>query len=471
MLSKIFTSIAFRISISIAFVVAATTMLVAWFILAEQKNVLESELQKKGLYLAKVISQQLVEPLLYEDRYSTYTILQSALVEEKGIVVFAEVFDTQGESIVNTDDSQQSNVLPKEYLNSSSPLVFELSDRLIYDILSPIQAKGLGSIGYLRIYVTKKFLIETINNTRKNLYVFSSLIVLSGIMAGLWMARKIIRPVLILNHGVNKLKSGELGVEVGIVGEGEIKELSIAFNEMSKRLKESTEEIKKAQDNLIQKEKLYALGEFSASLAHEIKNPLTSIKMLIQTAKNKDYTFTDKDISVIEDEINRIDRIVKEFLAFARPPKNDFRLINLKTVLNEVITLMKPIIDKSNIYLILDLDSISSLFINAHHDSIKQVFLNIFLNAIQAMPNGGNLEVKGHCDEDSRTITIEIIDTGIGISQENLTKVFDPFFTTKEEGTGMGLAIAYNIVKKHNGYIEIDSSESVGTTVKITLPY
>ncbi|HDH33883.1 MAG TPA: HAMP domain-containing protein, partial [Nitrospirae bacterium] len=350
-----------------------------------------------------------------------------------------------------------------------------------YYLSLPIKAGTLGTVGFLRLSITKKFLYSTLAGVKKQLYLLGAGIIFIGIMIGLWMARKILRPVIILNKGVKRVGEGELGVEVPVVGEGEIRELAMSFNMMSKKLKELINTIKSAQEHLIRTEKLYAVGEFSAGVAHEIKNPLTSIKMLMQTVKRKKQALTDEDIDVIEGEINRIDHIIKEFLAFARPEKTEKTNVNINDILEEVMTVTMPMIEQSSIHLVRTFSS-SLPLIRGSHDALRQVFLNIVLNAMQAMDKwSGTLEIVTGYESgsngrelsevsDSHKVIVTIRDTGPGIPEENINRVFDPFFTTKEEGTGMGLAITHNIVNDHSGKIDIDSTPGKGTTVKVTLP-
>ncbi len=277
------------------------------------------------------------------------------------------------------------------------------------------------------------------------------------------MARRILRPVLVLNKGVKRVGDGELGVEIPVVGEGEIKELALSFNKMSRKLKELIDAIKAAQENLVRTEKLYAIGEFSAGVAHEIKNPLTSIKMLMHK-----QSLSSKDLAIIKGEINSIDHIIKEFLAFTRPEKTKKTDVNINNVLEEVIALTRPKMEQSAIHLN---DRFSSTLptIKGNNDALKQVFLNIVLNAIQAMDDEGgilSIETSAH----NGNLSTIIKDTGVGIPEKNLKKIFDPFFTTKEEGTGMGLALAYNIITDHSGRIDINSTLGIGTIVKVMLP-
>jgi signal transduction histidine kinase len=467
-LKNIFDSIAFRISISIAVIVAATAMTVGWMILKEQLRVQEHELKNQGRYLAELMAQQIVEPLLYEERYRIFSLLQAPMEGEESLVVYAEVYNTNGEVIVSAfKDEKYHTMIPphdfKDLINHT-----EIDDPMIYHINLPITISTFETIGFLRIGITKEFFLIAHKKVKRKLYLLASAIIFVGVMLGLWIAKKIIKPILVLHKGVKRVGEGEVGVEIPLVGEGEIKELALSFNKMSKKLKELIDTIKSAQEHLIRTEKLYAVGEFSAGVAHEIKNPLTSIKMIMQTVKQKRQILTDRDIEVIEEEINRIDRIVKEFLAFARPEKAEKTDVNINKLLDEVITVTKPKIEQSKIQLVHRFTSPLPM-IKGNHDALKQVFLNIVLNSIQAMDGvGGMLTIESSADEGA--ISIIVKDTGIGIPKENLSKIFNPFFTTKRDGTGMGLAIAYNIINDHSGKIEVNSSLGNGTTVKVVLP-
>jgi len=462
------SSIAVRLSLTIVLAVLLTTIAVTWLVLREERHTLESELKQKGLYIAEIIAQQMIEPLLYEERHVIYSILQTLKSTEKGVVISAAVYDTNGIPIISSHESSTLNnsTLQMVY-QSEGPIVMEDMGAQLYTIWMPIKDRSLGSIGYLQLKVTKQLLNETIGNVKRKVYLFSSVIVVVGIMLGLFMSRRILLPILFLSQGVKRVAEGDLGVEIDVKGVGEIRDLSMAFNEMSKKIKDSVESIKAAQDNLIRKEKLYALGEFSASIAHEIKNPLTSIKMLIQSAKESGIRLEGRDIDIIEGEINRIDRIVKEFLAFARPVKATSTDIDLNLILNEVIALIRRDLQQRRITLIERLDPTIGK-IKSHPDGLKQIFLNIMLNSIQAMQEGGILTVSSYSN--NGTVYAGIMDTGHGIPEDIRHRIFDPFFTTKDDGTGMGLSIAYKIVKDHGGNIEVESIVNKGTIVYVSFP-
>ena len=471
-ITKFFDSIAFRISLSIALVVAASTMAVGWLILQEEKRTLETELQSKGIYLAELMSYNIVEPLLYEERHAILSFIQGSMKSAESLIVSAEVYDKNRDLVVSAYKDKryrEMNLPPYNFeaaMNSRD--IGEDSVMNVYHISIPVEVETLGTIGFLRLCVTKEFLLRTMENVKEKLFLFAAAVTFVGIIFGLYMARKVLQPVLILSKGVGRVGEGEVGVEVPVVGQGEIRDLSLSFNRMSIKLKELIDKIKSAQDHLVKTEKLYAVGEFSAGIAHEIKNPLTPIMMLMRRVKEEKESLSDKDIDIIEEELNRIDRIVTELLAFARPDKVEKIEININDVLNEVLTITRPKIDRSDISLIEKCSS-SLPDITGVHDALKQVFLNIILNAIQAMDGrGGNLTVETSSSEGN--VQVIIRDTGTGITEENLMKIYDPFFTTKKDGTGMGLALTHNIVSDHSGNISIDSLSGQGTTVRVTFP-
>ncbi len=469
---KFYDSIAFRISVTIAVVVAASTLVVGWLILREERKTLESELQNKGEYLAEIMSHHVVEPLLYEERYAMFSLLNAAMIGEESLIMRADVYDKKGELLVTASKDEKWQKIKLPSYNFENPIddvdIREDNILPIYHLALPIKVEKLGTIGFLRLCITKEFLNATLRNVRLRLSLLAAAVIFVGIMLGLWMARKILKPILVLNKGVKVVGEGEVGVEIPVVGEGEIKELALSFNRMSAKLKEQIDVIKAAQENLVRTEKLYAVGEFSAGVAHEIKNPLTSIKMLMQTLQHKRQAISSKDFVIIEGEINRIDRIVKEFLAFARPETIEKTDVNINNLLEEVITITRPKMKQFKIQL--DQKFSSNLpVIKGNHDGLKQVFLNIVLNAIQAMDGrGGTLSIETSADE--KILLVVIRDDGVGISGKNLKRIFDPFFTTKEEGTGMGLALTYKIVNDHSGKIDVESIPWIGTMVKVELP-
>jgi two-component system sensor histidine kinase HydH len=247
-------------------------------------------------------------------------------------------------------------------------------------------------------------------------------------------------------------------------------ELKTFSQQMEEKIQKTTADLKRTEAQLIRSEKLAALGQLAAGFAHEIRNPLTSINILIHSLMEKsfDKAHHREDLRVIEEEIQRINNIVDQFLQFAKPVPPLFKNVHILPVVEETLQLLKPQIEKQRISLQRDLQALPSLIMD--REQMKQAILNLLLNAIQAMPEGGVLRLNGQVLEDNRWIQLSIQDSGMGIAPEDMKKLFDPFFSTKEGGVGLGLSIAHRIIDQHRGKIEIRSVPGQGTTLTLWLP-
>ena len=248
-------------------------------------------------------------------------------------------------------------------------------------------------------------------------------------------------------------------------------QLRNAYHELS----ESHQQLKDSQQQLIQAEKLTSLGQLAASIAHEVNNPLTGVLVYTQLiAKKLRGDGIDKNVAIdylgkMEFELNRSTKLVKNLLDFARQSSPKFQQTNLNAVINRAYDLASHSAALQHVGVIKELDP-ALPDITADADQLQQVFTNLILNAIQAMPQGGKLYLRTSAND--KKIKIEVEDTGTGISPENMNKLFTPFFTTKREvkGVGLGLAISYGIVQRHKGKIEVQSKLGQGTTFTILLP-
>jgi two-component system sensor histidine kinase HydH len=247
-------------------------------------------------------------------------------------------------------------------------------------------------------------------------------------------------------------------------------ELKTFSQQMEEKIQKTTADLKKAEAQLIRSEKLAALGQLAAGIAHEIRNPLTSINILIHslmeslTSENSNR----EDLKVIEEEIHRINEIVDQFLRFAKPALPLLERSDAISILEETLQLLRPQIDKQLIVVREEFQSLPIILMD--REQIKQAILNLLLNSIQAMPGGGHLTLRGQNSEDGQWIRISIQDSGIGITPEDMDKLFDPFFSTKEGGMGLGLSIAHRIMDQHHGRIEVESTPGEGTLFTIWLP-
>lgn len=246
------------------------------------------------------------------------------------------------------------------------------------------------------------------------------------------------------------------------------------FNEeLEKKVTERTAELRETRDALIRTERIAAVGQIAAGVTHEIKNPLNSLAISTQML-TKDITEkfgTDspahKSASLIKHEINRINNILEEFVKYAKFPAPKFFNNNINQVIEEVADLISDSTKESGVTIKLSLqDSVPSLNIDARQ--FKEIFLNLFQNAIKAMKNGGILEIKSQIKNEK--VIINVSDTGEGISEGNLGIIFTPFFSTKEGGLGLGLPIVQRIIESHGGEIRCKSKENEGTVFEIIIP-
>jgi signal transduction histidine kinase len=223
-------------------------------------------------------------------------------------------------------------------------------------------------------------------------------------------------------------------------------------------------------------EKLASLGVFATGIAHEIRNPLTAIKVRLFTLKqsHQPNTSEHEDVQVIESEINRLELIVKEFLQFARPADPEFRLLPLRKLLQDIQQLLETEFSRRGIQL--KVEGAADELVRVDPNKFKQVLLNFAQNGAEAITGAGTVTLS--CRFEKRplqgqlrpVVIIDITDTGAGMPPEIQKRLFDPFFSTKEHGTGLGLPISARIMEKHGGAIEYKSTPGHGTTFSIILP-
>lgn len=232
----------------------------------------------------------------------------------------------------------------------------------------------------------------------------------------------------------------------------------------------SVQGMKHLEESIKRAKKLESLGALSAGMAHEIRNPLTSIKGYAQYIKMElgEESYLNDDISIIISEVDRLNKIVDRFLTFARPRELKLEVSDVNEAVKSTLSLLKSKCLSHNIKEIINLGDIPKTFLDL--DQFKQVIINLVMNAIQAMENGGTLEITTRYVKNLKLIELNISDTGSGILPENQDKIFEPYFTTKEKGIGLGLAICARIIENHKGVIELSSMPKKGTTFTIKLP-
>lgn len=274
------------------------------------------------------------------------------------------------------------------------------------------------------------------------------------------MSERLARMITPLNEGAKSIARGDFSVRVSEDGPGELKSLARSFNEMSSHLDAMI-------ISRVDVDRRAVLGNLAAGIAHEIRNPLATVRTSIHGLR-----ITEKDperaelYQVIVDEIMRIDEIVEEFLIYARPRDSRKEPTPARDVFNGIQALMSSTALEHDVKLNILVDP--SLVLYVDPGQFRQILMNLMLNAIQAIPDGGVLTLRANSNGNMAEIVIE--DTGVGIEEANLAKVKVPFFTTKRRGTGLGLAICAQLLRANEGELEIESTPGIGTRVTVKIP-
>ncbi len=327
---------------------------------------------------------------------------------------------------------------------------------------------------------------------RQILVIAAGAIVLLVVVVLAFVRASVLRPINDLVDGTHRVAEGDLLGEIPIRYDDELGLLARSFNEMTGSLRKTGEELqalmaslerqvqertaalRQAQDQLVQSEKMSSLGKLSASIAHEINNPLmgilTTAKLLVRLAEgepaSKPRDASLKQLRMVQRETERCSAIVRNLLDFARQRPLALKDVDVNAAIDEALSVAANQAAIQGVRVDKRLGTVPT--VQADLGQLRQAFLNIALNAIDAMPKGGTLTVVSRLSGDA--VEVEMADTGAGISPEHLKKIFDPFFTTKEKGTGLGLSVVFGIVQRHGGKVDVKSTVGQGTSITIALP-
>ncbi len=338
---------------------------------------------------------------------------------------------------------------------------------------SPIYNIEKSVIGILYVGILE----EKYNIIKRNTYLYYlAMMCITAILAlvfSIYLLRNIITPIKSLVNASKEIAKGNYNKKINIRSDDEMGYLCSTFNKMidaidvrDKKLKEQTER------QIVQSEKLASLGRLASGIAHEINNPLTGVlgfgTALMDDLKGSEYQ---EDMKIIIDETKRCRDIVKGILDFARETTIEKEPANINKLIDDTLSILNKHVNFQNIKIIKKFtEEIPEIPVDKNQ--IRSVINNLAVNAADAMPNGGQLTLSTYFSKENKHITIEAADTGIGISEENLSNIFDPFFSTKDigKGTGLGLSVTYRIIERHNGSINVKSKVGEGTSFYISLP-
>jgi signal transduction histidine kinase len=354
-----------------------------------------------------------------------------------------------------------------------------------YDVAIPVYASGSNKKwGTIRLGFSLKRAYELIHHTRRDLALLGLASIFCGTSLAVFLAMRISKPVGQLVVGVHQFAGGAYGRPIQVEASDEIGYLAQAFEQMRTslerhlahlaeekgRLEEANHRLQETQQQLLQSERLAAVGKLAARVAHEVNNPLAIIKTAICIMRNQSHedTMTNEHLKTIEEEINRIARILRELLDFSRPSPLE-QMVDVNAVIQSLEVLLAQNLQEKQIALRVVLDpAVPRVRMSADH--LKQVLFNLVRNAEDAMSSGGNLRIQTAPADAG--IEVSVTDSGYGIAQEHIPYLFDPFFTTKADqgGMGLGLSVLYGLIKNAHGRVEVESEVGKGSTFRVILP-
>ena len=446
------------------FIVTSLGMLIGFTIRDVVTVSMRAELTREGESIARNLSDRIADYILLNDFYKTQEAINDVTEKEKDIE-YIFVTDKNGQLLTHTfKNGPPSNVLQWNSFRIDKLSAIQLLDTekgFIRDI--GIRVFG-GMNPEVHIGIKEERIEQTLNRMRNIIIALTFIVTLIGSALSCSLSRFITKPLYKLMDFSHELSRGEFGGQIDIKTKDEIEDLSRTFNSLSHELELYRKKMEESYKQMLRTEKLTALGRLSAGLAHEIRNPLTSIKVLFQTFRDNP-DLTKEDMKVVLSAVEQMDDLLTRFLRFARSDEFNLMDVYVNSLIKQVINLAQFQIKNQSIEVELQLTKLPP--VRADRAMIQQALLNLILNAVEAMPEGGALTVSSKVDDGYAFVSVS--DTGTGIPEDIKDKIFDPFFTTKDEGTGLGLSIAYNVVNLHNGEVSLESNGN-GTTFTIRIP-
>lgn len=477
--------------------------------------------------VSDVIKRSTTYYMLRNDREGLYHAIQT-IADEPGMIK-VRILDQEGRVSYSTDSAEVSHVLDKTAEacygchNQSQPLArLSRPDRFriyrspggerVLGIITPIENQascsnaachahpaGQQVLGVLdtNLSLAKADAQLTVSTTRMFCYTAGAILTVA-LLSWLFVWRVVAKPINALTEGTERLSQGELGYQIEARSQDEVGDLAHSFNDMSlqlraaneqlmawartleDRVEEKTKELRSAHDHVLHVEKMASLGKMAAVVAHEVNNPLFGIltyaKLLrkwvesgqAEKEKRKD---TMECLDLIAAESRRCGDLIKNLLSLSRTAPINIQPTDLNRVIERCLMLVRHQVDLHGIDLQLKLANDLPL-VRCDPAQIEQVLIALIMNAIDAMPRGGNLWLETRTSDDEDEIEIQVRDDGSGIAPDVLSQIFEPFMTTKEtgHGVGLGLAISRGIMERHNGRIQVASELGRGTTFTVILP-
>lgn len=461
--------------------IIAVMSIVGYVAVEREKNILYAEVEKQGRLLGETLAIPIVNDLIYE---------RLGLVEEGGLLdnyileifsrqdtdlLYIAILDEEGKVISHNAITEYgklySDALTLKALKSENTVIqhFSGSEHKALDFGIPLSI-GKKRWGTLKFGISLEKVEHEILATVKKIVGLTIALLVAGFAIILLLSRRFISPITQLANTMEQARGDYLDLRVDVRGHDELAVLGERFNSMIERIRQANEELKKTNEKLVQSEKLASVGILAAGVAHEINNPLGGIfnclQMLRQNGDNP--KLREKYLDLVNEGLDKIENTVSKLLWMSRKAEHAPVDMNIRNSVHSVYSLLEYKIKKGKIAFNNEIPD-DLCFIFDVHD-FQQLLLNLFINAIHAMKDGGTLTVTGQRNDS--TVGIEVSDTGCGIEPENVSRIFDPFFSTKPvgEGTGLGLWLTYEIIRNYNGEISVESDVGKGSRFIMRFP-
>lgn len=462
--------------------IAATMTIVTLFAMVHERNSQHQAIDQRGRSIADamgiLISDALVQEELGGVNDSEYidNSITEILKRNQDLMRYVVVCDPAGRVIHASDRPLIGGFFPRALGPEAvaeppvtGPRLGAGGDRLLEvrtTLGTPTHFRGSLAIGFSLEPVEQR-----VKDLAKQAIAAAIILMLVNSVLTAVYVETLIRPILSLNRTMKRAGLGNLGVRASARTGDEVGELADAFNRMMDELEAAHDREKVQRAQLAHTEKMAAVGTLAAGVAHEVNNPLAGILACVENIKSdpEDKDQQTRYLDLIVDGLNRIERTVATLLNFSRQRDMTLEETSLNHNIKHVVELVGYQLRRAGIEVRFDLDE-SGAVVLADHFQMEQLFLNLVLNAVQAMPRGGELVLRTRVGEES--VVAEVRDTGSGIPDDIRDRIFDPFFTTREvgEGTGLGLSVSDSITAAHGGNIEVKSTLGVGTIFRVELP-
>jgi signal transduction histidine kinase len=402
--------------------------------------------------------------------------------DEKRLAAYLKRLNPKGVreiSIINTTDRIVASTDPKnvgKYISErKKELIFQAelgqpmkSEGQVYQVTLPVISQG-KQLGYVNLRMGTEDFDLFLQSSMKRRIAAALVVFALGTVVAVFLAGRYTAPVERVARAAGAVAAGDLSAELPVDGSDEVGTLARSFNYMVGRLREERD----LRERLRKAEHLAGIGQFSQSIAHEIRNPLNFISLSIDHLREA-YPPSDPAAAAqfealcenMKKEIQRVSRFAQSFLEFGRPLELNRRPVALGPLIEGVLALVSAKAEHERVAIVRELEALPELELDP--DFMRTCLYNLLLNAFQAMPGGGTLTLRTR--QDAGWLVLTVADTGTGIPKEKLAKVFDPFFTTKTEGLGLGLALIKRVVEEHGGRVGIESEPGRGSAVTLTLP-